>query len=53
MTIFDTLDALKGEKLIRTEYLNNKIKYSQDKIDFHQDKLERYKAELEQLLEEE
>ena len=49
MTEFDTLDALKGPKLIRTEYLENKINYSKQKIDFHQEKIDRYTAELNEL----
>lgn len=50
MTIYDTLDALKGERLIRIEYLEKKIKYSTEKIEFHQEKVDRYQAELDELL---
>lgn len=50
MTEYDTLDALKGTTLIRTEYLENKIKYSKEKIEFHQEKIDRYTAELNELL---
>ena len=52
MTEYDTLDALKGEKQIRREYLEKKIEYSQSKIDFHQERIDRMRAELEQLIEE-
>ena len=49
MTEYDTIDALKGAKLIRTEYLANKINYSKEKIEFHQEKIDRYTAELNEL----
>lgn len=52
MTEYDTLDALKGAKMIRKEFLQNKIKYSEDKIEFHKDKLDRYNAELDELTKE-
>ena len=50
MTTFDVIDKLKGPKLIREEYLRNKIKYSKEKIEFHEEKVARYQEELDELL---